>query len=100
MLIPVMLSTPVPVLVSVVGRVLDLPIVVLGKRRADGKRCTMGLGPTPLPLKRIDCGLPGALSLMVTEAVRVPVWVGVKVTLIAQLAPTARLEPQVLVSLN
>jgi hypothetical protein len=42
------------------------------------------------------CGLSDALSVMVTDAVRVPGLVGVKVTLIVQLAPAAKLAPQVL----
>jgi hypothetical protein len=37
------------------------------------------------------------LSVIVTEALRAPVAVGVKVTLIEQLAPAAKLVPQVLV---
>ena len=42
-------------------------------------------------------GLPVALSVMVMAPVRVPVAVGVKVTLMEQLAPAAREAPQVLV---
>ena len=42
-------------------------------------------GRTPTPLSGTDCGLPGALSVMLTAAFRVPVPVGVKVTLILQI---------------
>ena len=50
---------------------------------------------TPLPVRLIFWGLPVALSVMVTLPVRVPVAVGLKVTLIVHLAPAARLERQV-----
>jgi hypothetical protein len=44
------------------------------------------------------CGLPAALSEMLTAAVRVPVAVGVNVMLIVQLPPAATELPQVFVS--
>ncbi len=44
----------------------------------------------PVPVKLMVCGLPAALSAMETEAVRVPVAVGVKVTLRVHFAPAAR----------
>jgi hypothetical protein len=40
------------------------------------------------------CGLFEALSVIVRFPVRNPSWVGVKVTLILQLAPTASVLPQ------
>lgn len=43
----------------------------------------------PVPVREIVCGLPDALSVMVTEAVRLPVADGVNVTLIEQFAFTA-----------
>jgi hypothetical protein len=43
------------------------------------------------------CGLPLALSVIVTEAVRFPVAVGVNITLIVQVPPAATELPQVLV---
>jgi len=46
----------------------------------------------------MSCGLPPPLSEMETLAVREPVTVGLKVTLIVQLAFEATLLPQVLVS--
>ncbi len=51
----------------------------------------------PVPERLTVCGLPLALSVMLTEAVRVPVAEGVKVTLIVQLAPAATELPHVLV---
>src|SRR5436190_20599958 len=49
----------------------------------------------PIPLSVTFCGLPAALSLMLTAAVRVPLAVGLNVTLIPQLAPAANELPQV-----
>jgi hypothetical protein len=49
-----------------------------------------------VPLKGTLCGLPVALSAMLTEAVRLPVRVGVNTTLMVQLALTASVDPQVL----
>src|SRR5207237_2751834 len=43
----------------------------------------------PLPLKATVCGLPVALSVILTLALRVPVAVGVKVALMVQEAPAA-----------
>src|SRR5439155_16884017 len=43
------------------------------------------------------CGLPWALSVTVKVAVLVPDAVGVKLTVILQAPPAARLEPQLLV---
>jgi hypothetical protein len=57
------------------------------------------MGPVlvPVPVRATVCGLPLALSVMLTAAVRLPVAEGVKVTLIVQLAPAATELPQVLV---
>ncbi len=54
--------------------------------------------PVAVPTRPRLCGLPLALSETLSEAARGPMTLGVKVTLIAQLAPTARLVPQVFVS--
>ena len=51
----------------------------------------------PVPVRLIVCGLPDALSVMLTLPVRVPVAVGVKVTLMLQLPPAATDAPQVFV---
>ena len=58
---------------------------------------TVTVSLTPVPVSDIDCGLPGALSFTVTNALRGPVVVGVNVTWIVQLAPGATLLPQLLV---
>ena len=55
------------------------------------------LDETPEPVKLAVWGLLLALSVTVKVALLVPVAAGVKVTLIAQLDPAARLEPQLLV---
>jgi len=49
----------------------------------------------PMPLSVTFCGLPLALSVMLSAAVRVPDAVGLKVTLTVQLAPAANELPQV-----
>jgi hypothetical protein len=51
----------------------------------------------PVPLSATVCGLPLALSLTETDAVRAPATVGVKTALMVQLPPAATDEPQVLV---
>ena len=50
-----------------------------------------------MPFRVTFCGLPGALSVIDKVAVRVPVCVGVKITLIRQLATGSTEPPQVLV---
>jgi len=47
------------------------------------------MGSTPVPVSATLCGLPAALSVMLTLPVRFPVAVGLKVMLIAQFAPPA-----------
>jgi uncharacterized protein YybS (DUF2232 family) len=51
----------------------------------------------PVPERLTVCGLPLALSVMLTEAARLPLAEGVNVTLIVQLPPAATELPQVLV---
>ena len=51
----------------------------------------------PVPVRLTVCGLPAALSVMVTAPVRVPVAVGLNVTLIVQLEPAESEVPQVVV---
>jgi hypothetical protein len=65
-----------------------------------GVRLTAGAGVVPVPLRGTDCGLPLALSVIDILALRLPLAVGLKVTLIVQFDPAARvLDPlgQVLV---
>ena len=62
---------------------------------------TPAIGVTPVPLKvTVTVGFKGSLLLMVKPADAAPAAVGVKVTLIMQLAPTASGELQGLVSPN
>ena len=50
----------------------------------------------PVPCSVTLCGEPPPLSLMASDALRVPVALGVKVTEIVQLCPPKRLDPQLL----
>jgi hypothetical protein len=59
---------------------------------------SVALGAVPVPVRNTPCWPPDALSVTMTEPDRVPVAVGVKVTLIEQLAPAATVVPQVFVS--
>ena len=47
-----------------------------------------------MPVNDTVCGLPGALSAIDKDAVRIPLTLGVNVTLIVQVAPAATLDPQ------
>ena len=88
-------------MVSVTGCAeLEVPTNCVAKVRLVGEGVAFGPEASPVPLKPIVCGLPAALSVMVTEAVRGPVWAGLKVTVMVQLAPIARPVPQVLVWLK
>jgi hypothetical protein len=49
------------------------------------------------PVRLMECGLPAAASVMVSEPVRFPDAVGAKVTLMVQEAAGATEAPQVLV---
>src|ERR1022692_1709520 len=87
---------PRPVLVSVTFlAALAVKIVWSGKVKLVGENVTAG--DTPTPESGSVWGLPGALSVTEMEPVRVPVVLGVKVTLIVQLAPGFTVAPQVFV---
>jgi len=96
----VMVSAALPVLVTVTD--WD-PLVVFkvwpANVRLDADKLTVGAGMVvPVPLSVKECGLPAALSVMVTEAARAPVAVGVNVTLIVQFPLFAATElPQLFV---
>jgi hypothetical protein len=93
-----MLSTPVPVLERVtLCATLVKPTPTWPNVRLDGERFTVLAGATPVPVKLTVCGLPPALSVMASDALRDPAAVGVNVTLNEQLAPGARLLRQSLV---
>jgi hypothetical protein len=67
----------------------------LPKDKLLGER--LAAGAVPVPVRLALWGLPLALSAMLTEAARLPLADGVKVTLMVQLAPAATELPQVLV---
>lgn len=77
----------VPVFETVtVFALLVFPTLRVAKLRLVGVRLTAGavVEDVPVPLKLTVCGLPLALSVIVMAPVRVPVAVGVNVTLITQ----------------
>jgi hypothetical protein len=87
-----------PVLFSVtVWAALVVLTFWLLKLRVVGVTPAMGAVPMPVPVRLTVCGLPLALSAMLTEAVRLPMAVGLNVTLIVQLPFAATELPQVLV---
>ncbi len=91
-----MLSVAVPLLVSVTAcAALVVPTCWLLKVSVLLDNVTAGA--IPVPLRLTLCGLFGALSVIDTVPVRVPVAVGVKVTLMVQLAPATTEAPQVFV---
>ena len=65
------------------------------KARVVGAKLT--LDAAPVPVRLTVCGLPVALSVTVIVPGWLPVAVGVKMTLMEQLAPAAKEAPQVLV---
>jgi hypothetical protein len=65
------------------------------KVRLVGQR--LAVGAAPVRPKLTVWGLPEALSVMVTEALRAPVADGVNATLIVQFPPAATLLPQLFV---
>jgi len=95
----VILSGALPVFLSVtLFDPLVVPTLRAEKVKLVGERLTAGaVGPAPVPVKPIECGVPAALSLIDTAAVRVPVAVGVNVTLNVQLALVPSEVPQVVV---
>ena len=89
----VMLKLALPVLLRVtVWAALVVPRDWLPKVRLVAVRLTAG--PLPVPVRLAVCGLPLALSVILTEAVRLPGAVGVKLTLIVQLPPAGTEPPQ------
>ena len=86
-----------PLFVKVtVWAALVVPITWPGNVKLDADRETAA-GVSPVPLSETDCGLPLALSLMVTSLVAVPLVCGVNVTLTVQLEPPASEAGQLLV---
>ena len=89
---PVMLKLVVPTLVRVtVFAGLVVPMATVPKLRLVGESFAV----VPIPLRGTFCGLPAALSVMLSAAERVPAIVGLNVTKMLQLAPIASELPQV-----
>ena len=85
----VALTVAPPVVVRLMVNVADVPAVTVaepGVAAATPKSM-------PLPVSVNECGLPGALSVIVTVAPRAPVAVAFNVTLTTQLAPGATVAP-------
>ena len=95
----VMLRLPEPLFVTVtVCAALATFTCWLPKVTLEEESETDGVGAlVPVPLNVMVCGLPVALSAIDSVPVRLPVVVGLKVTLTVQFAPAARLLPQVFV---
>ena len=88
-------SAPGPLLVSVTRwPALVVFTVWLANVRLPLDSPTAGIELAPVPLRLTACGLPLPLSVIVTDALRVPVAVGVNVTLRVQFPPAATLVPQ------
>ena len=93
---PVTLKAALPGLAKVmVCAVVAAPRDWFPKERLAGERLTTGA--VPVPVRATVWGLPVALSVRESEAARLPLAEGVKVTLIVQLAPAATELPQLLV---
>ena len=90
-----MLRVALPMFVSVtVCAGLVVPVVWLANVKLDGDMLAIGaVGAVPVPVKGIACGLPEALSVNVIAPVRVPVAVGLKVTLTVQETVAASVAP-------
>src|ERR1017187_10394036 len=87
----------VPVLLRVTDwAALVVPTFWLVKVKLPEVSDTTGT-PTPVPERVTVWGDPAALSVMVTDAPRLPAAVGVNVTEMLQLPPAGTLAPQVLV---
>ena len=86
----VIVRAAVPLFVSVTDlAALVVPTFWAPKLRLVGFSVTAGAETVPVPESATLCGLPVALSLIVTLALRLPVAEGENVTLIAQFAPAA-----------
>lgn len=90
--IAVIVSDVVPTFVSVtVFAALVKPRATVPKF----KLVAESFAVVPSPLNGTVCGLPVALSVILTDALRVPLAAGLNVTLIVQLALAANELPQV-----
>jgi len=84
-----------PVLVTVIaGRLTDEPTSTLPKGSAVAERLIEGPNGVPVPVRPRVCGLSPLLSLIVSRPDRVPVAVGVKVTVMGHDEPAAKVAGQ------
>jgi hypothetical protein len=94
-----MFKVALPILVRVTDRGTLLVVTDwLPKVKPLVERFATAAVPAPVPVRLIFCGLPLALSVMATEADRLPDEPGVNITAIVQLFPAATEAPQVVVS--
>jgi hypothetical protein len=96
---PLIDIAPLPLLLSV-----TLCVAVENPARCPPKSKLLGLmlavGPRPVPVRLVVCGLPGALVATVSVPVRVPSAVGLNWTLMVQEPPGATDVPQLLLCKN
>ena len=89
-----------PVLVMVTDcEALAVPIACIPNARLVAESKTAG-GVTPVPVSETVCGEPGALSVMVIDAVSAPAAAGAKCPWMVQFAPAASVAPQVFEKTN
>jgi hypothetical protein len=94
-------TAPEPVFVMVaVWAALVVFTVWLANVSAVGATVIVVVAAAPVPLRATLCGLPAALSVIVTAAERAPEAVGLKVTLTAQFDETLTLPLQLFVTLK
>lgn len=89
-------AAPAPFVSVTVWGELMLPTATAPKFKPLGETVA---GTPPLPVRTVTCGLPAALSVAVKVPSTEPPVVGVNVTPTVQLAPAARLAPQVLLAI-
>jgi hypothetical protein len=97
-----MVIAAVPEFLSVTGWVVAslVPMVVLANVSVLGEKVAIGACEAPVPVRLTVALEVTALSVIPSEAVRVPVAAGVNLTVIVQVAFTAIALAQVLVSEN
>jgi len=86
---PEMVTLEFPLLVSVTGNPLLPPTFTLPKLRLVGLAPSKNVAATPVPLRTMARGEPGALLTSDTEPVTFPAAVGVNAVLNVVLAPAA-----------
>jgi hypothetical protein len=93
-------SVAPPWLVTEIVSGADITLTVSSPKARDVALSAMigALMATPVPLKAMDCGEPLALSAILIDAAFPLADTGLKVTEIVQLAPAARVAPQVFVN--